>query len=234
MDQCIERIVDMTAIIRDEAGLKTALTDIAGRYDFSGYAFVSLRPGQSYAVSDYDEEWRERYQKEDMKQVDPVIRQAQTLRRAFTWSGESDRASLSVAERRFFADASDHNIRSGVTIPIATPNGAVSMLTLASSKPVLTPDRHIDAIAAASAMGQLHALVEHLQVKPTVQETVYLSPKEATFVRWIALGKSMEDVAVIEGVKYNTVRIALAGVRHRYDLCNNNQLIGLAVRLNLV
>ncbi|KPF42609.1 transcriptional regulator TraR [Rhizobium sp. AAP43] len=234
MDECLERILDLTAIARDEMTLKTALTEIAERYDFTGYAFVSLRPGHSYAASDYDTTWQERYHKDELRFVDPVIRQAQRYRRAFAWSGENEKSSLSVEERRFFSDAADYNIRSGITMPIATPNGAVSMLTLASSKPQLTPERHIDAIAAASAVGQLHALMEQLQVTPTIEEKIYLSPKEATFVRWITLGKSMEDIALLEGVKYNTVRIALSDVRHRYGLCNNYELIGLALRRGLV
>jgi LuxR family transcriptional activator of conjugal transfer of Ti plasmids len=108
------------------------------------------------------------------------------------------------------------------------------MLTFASSKPKLTMEREIDAIAAASAVGQLHAHIEHLRVKPTIEEQVYLTPKEATYVRWIELGKTVDETADLEQVKYSTVRITLDGVKERYNLTNNTQLVGLAVRRGLI
>ena len=48
------------------------------------------------------------------------------------------------------------------------------------------------------------------------------------------LGKTVEDTAKIEDVKYNTVRIALAEARRRYDLCNNTQLVAQAIRRGLI
>ncbi|MNL49355.1 Transcriptional activator protein TraR [compost metagenome] len=108
------------------------------------------------------------------------------------------------------------------------------MLTFASSEPKLIVESDIDAIAAASAVGQLHAHIEHLRVKPTIEEHVYLTPKEATFVRWIELGKTVDETADLEKVKYNTVRITLDGVKERYNLANNTQLVGLAIRRGLI
>jgi LuxR family transcriptional activator of conjugal transfer of Ti plasmids len=154
--------------------------------------------------------------------------------RAFSWSGDALRSSLSAKERGFFSDASDYDIRSGVSIPIAAPNGAISMLTFASSKPKLVMERDINAIAAASAVGQLHAHIEHLRVRPTIEEQVYLTPKEATYLRWIELGKTVDETADLEQVKYSTVRITLDGAKERYNLTNNTQLVGLAIRRGLI
>ena len=234
MGQWVEKLLDINAIAHDQSTLENALAGLADRFDFSGYAYVNLRPGQAYAVSNYQAEWRERYHKDDLKSLDPVMRQAQKWRRPFAWSGEAERASLSKEERQFFSDAADYDIRSGVSIPVATPNGAISMLTFASAKPLLARESEIDAIAAASAVAQLHSTIEQLKIKPTVEEPVFLSPKEATYVRWLELGKTVEDAADLESVKYNTVRIALAEARRRYDLCNNTQLVALAIRRGLI
>lgn len=230
----LEKLLDITAISGDQKTLKSALSELADRFEFSGYAFINLRFGQLYAVSNYHAEWQERYLRENFKQLDPVVRQAQKSCRAFSWSGESEKGSLSKAEIRFFADAADYGIRSGVSIPVATPNGAISMLTFASSKQNLSTERDFDAIAAASAVAQLHARIEQLRVTPSIEEPIYLTPKEATYLRWLALGKTVEDTADLEQVKYNTVRIALAEARRRYDLCNNTQLVALAIRRGLI
>lgn len=234
MAQWVERLLDINAIARDQTTLKSALAELAGRFGFLGYAFVNLRPGQSFGVSNYDSEWQTRYRDDGLQLLDPVMTQARRIRRAFSWSGDADKSSLSAEERQFYSDAADYNIRSGVSIPIATPNGAISMLTFASSEPKLVVESDIDAIAAASAVGQLHAHIEHLRVKPTIEEHVYLTPKEATFVRWIELGKTVDETADLEKVKYSTVRITLDGVKERYNLANNTQLVGLAIRRGLI
>ncbi|MFK4772108.1 hypothetical protein ACI3K0_29235, partial [Rhizobium sp. ZW T2_16] len=85
-----------------------------------------------------------------------------------------------------------------------------------------------------SAVGQLHAHIEHLRVRPTIEEQVYLTPKEATYLRWIELGKTVDETADLEQVKYSTVRITLDGAKERYNLTNNTQLVGLAIRRGLI
>jgi len=234
MARWVEKLLDINAIARDQKTLKSALAELADRFDCSGYAFVNLQPGKAYGISNYHPEWQARYRDKGFQLLDPVMTQARRLMRAFSWSGDALRSSLSAKERGFFSDASDYDIRSGVSIPIAAPNGAISMLTFASSKPKLVMERDVNAIAAASAVGQLHAHIEHLRVRPTIEEQVYLTPKEATYLRWIELGKTVDETADLEQVKYSTVRITLDGAKERYNLTNNTQLVGLAIRRGLI
>lgn len=58
MNNWLEKLLDVTAVGNNEATLKSALANLAERFDFVGYAFVNLRPGQTYAVSNYDTEWQ--------------------------------------------------------------------------------------------------------------------------------------------------------------------------------
>lgn len=234
MQDWLAKLVDITAIGNNQSTLKDALAGVAGRFGFIGYAFVNLRPGQAFAVSNYHPDWQTTYDKKDYRFIDPVMRQAQRIRRAFSWSGEAEKASLSREERNFFSAAGDYNIRSGISMPIATPNGGMSMLTFASDRLVAAGDGEIDAIAAASAVAQLHARFEYLKVSPSIEEKVIFSPKEATYARWLSYGKTVEDAADLEKVKYNTVRIAMEDVRRRYNLCNNTELVALAIRRGII
>lgn len=234
MDRLLERLLDICAIARDQTTLKSALADVAERFEFCGYGFLNLRPGETYAVSNFHPEWQHRYLNSNLKRQDPRVHKARRIRRAFIWSAQSEEEVLSKEGRRFFAAAGDFGIRCGISIPIAIANSAMSMLTFASSRSSLTREWKIDPVAAASAVGQIHARIEHLRTTPSAEVPVYLSPKEATYARWLELGKTVEDVADIEQVKYNTVRIALAEVRRRYDLCNNTQLVALAIRHGLI
>ena len=164
MSNWVEKLLDITVIGNDQSMVKGALANLADRFDFVGYAFVNIRPGQTYAVSNYDIDWQKIYDTLDYRFIDPVMRQAQLIRRAFAWSGEAEKSSLSKEQKNFFSKAADFNIRSGVSIPVATANGAMSMLTFASAKPSLASDMEIDAIMAASAVAQLHTRLEHMRV----------------------------------------------------------------------
>ncbi|KQV17287.1 transcriptional regulator TraR [Rhizobium sp. Root1203] len=230
----LDKLLDVTIIARDQKTLQSALSDVAERFEFSGYAYINLRFGQTFAISNYHSDWQDHYFKSDLKLLDPVIQRAKKLCRAFSWSGETDMGSMSKGELAFFADAADFDIRSGISVPITLPNRGTAMLTFASSKPQLASDHEIDAVTAASTVAQIHARIELLQATPSVEEPFYLSPKEVIFARWLGLGKTVQDVADVEEVKYNTVRKTMEELRGRYDLCNNTQLVALAIRRGLI
>lgn len=67
-----------------------------------------------------------------------------------------------------------------------------------------------------------------------MEDGAYLDAKEAAYLRWIAVGKTMEDVAALEGVKYNSVRVKLAETKKRFDVHTTTHLIALAIRRRLI
>ncbi len=60
------------------------------------------------------------------------------------------------------------------------------------------------------------------------------TPKEAKYLRWIEAGKTAEEIAEIEGVKYNTVRINLENAKKRFGVYNITQLTAIAIRRQLI
>ncbi|KRB49295.1 transcriptional regulator TraR [Rhizobium sp. Root708] len=234
MNHLVAGLLEISAIAHDDVTLKAALADLAEQFDFTGYDYAKLLPGVVHVISNLQPDWLECSRRLDLDRRNPIMKRAQQNRRAFVWSGTQDKETLSEEDQTFFETASHFGIRSGVTIPIAISNGAISVLSFVSPKVVLSARDEIDPIAASSAVGQLHARIEQLNVIPSIHEPFYLSPKEATYTRWLSLGKTVEDAAEIEQVKYNTVRIALAEARRRYDLCNNTQLVALAIRRGVI
>ncbi|MGF9567137.1 transcriptional regulator TraR [Neorhizobium sp. JUb45] len=234
MDKLIGKLLDINAVARNQTTLKAALAALADTFGFSGYGYLNLRPGDLHAVSNLSDAWQERYFKDTLRLLDPRVRRAQREKRAFVWSTDGPTGKWSKEDKKFYTLAAEFGIRSGLVMPVQVSNGAIAMLNFASAEPVPIREWKIDAVAAASAVAQLHMLIGHLRTKPSIEEHIYLGPKEATFVRWLELGKTVEDVADLEEVKYNTVRIALVDARRRYDLCNNTQLVALAIRRGLI
>ncbi|WEZ86211.1 transcriptional regulator TraR (plasmid) [Rhizobium sp. 32-5/1] len=234
MQDWLDKLTDLSALQGDESILKQAIADFADQAGFGGYAYLYIRPGHTIAASNYHPEWRSTYFRRNFEAVDPVVKRAKSLKQAFTWSGEQERPRLSKAERAFYAQAADFGIRSGITVPIRAANGSMSMFTLASAKIAIDLKRDIDAVAAAAAVGQLHTRMCLLPLTPSEQHPAWLDPKEGAYLRWIAVGKTMEEVADLEGVKYNSVKSKIEETRKRLGIHTMPHLIALAIRAGLI
>lgn len=234
MRHWLDKLTDLAALPGGEDILKLALATFTEQLGFSGYAYLNIQPGRSIAISNYHRQWQSDYFKRGYLAIDPVIRRAKSLKRAFIWSGQQQMPQPSKAERSFFAHAADFGIRSGITIPIKAAHGSIAMFTLASEKPTIDLDREIDAIEAAGAVGQLHARISLTDTAPSIEEPLGLDPKGAAYLSWIAVGKTMEEAADLEGVKYNSVRVKIAETKKRFDVHTLTHLTAVAIRRKLI
>lgn len=234
MQHWLDRLTDLSATRGDENILKQALAHLTKQAGFQGYAYLHIQPGHTVASSNYHPEWRETYFRRNFAAVDPVVRRAKSFKQLFAWSGEQNRHRLSKAERAFYAEAANFGIRSGITIPVKAANGSTSMFTLASEKTMIELERDIDAVAAAAAVGQLHARMSFLPLTPSEQHPAWLDPKEAAYLHWISVGKTMDEAADLEGVKYNSVKSKLEEARKRFQIHTMPHLVALAIRAGLI
>lgn len=234
MQPWLDKLTDLAAIPGDEGILKHALTAFTEQIGFAGYAYLNMQPGRSIAISNYHQNWQSDYFKRDYLTIDPVVRRARSLKRVFTWSGEQSMPRPSKAERSFYAHAADFGIRSGITVPIKAAHGSMAMFTLASEKPAIDLDREIDPVEAASAVAQLHARINLADPTPSVEEAIGLDPKSAAYLSWIAVGKTMEEAADLEGVKYNSVRVKIAETKKRFNVHTLTHLTAVAIRRKLI
>ncbi|MDQ0563052.1 LuxR family transcriptional activator of conjugal transfer of Ti plasmids [Rhizobium mesoamericanum] len=234
MQNWIERLTDLAAIPGDEHMVTQALEMVSEATGFGGYAYLNIQPSHSSAVSNYHPEWQAEYFRRRFNKLDPVIKRAQALKRAFVWSGEWDRSRLSPGEQSFFSLAADFGIRSGITVPVRIAHGALAVFTLASSKQRMDIDREIDPVAAATAVAQLHTRIQFSDPTPSAEEPLKLDLKGATYLSWIANGKTMEEVADLEGVKYNSVRVKIEHARKQFNVHTIAHLTAIAIRRKLI
>ena len=234
MQHWLDKLTDLAAIPGDEHLVKQGLEAVIASSGFSGYAYLNIQPSHSSALSNYHPEWQGEYFRRRFNKLDPVIKRAKTLRQAFSWSAEWDRSRLSEGERSFFSLAADFGIRSGITIPIRIAHGALALFTLASSNQSVHLERDIDPVAAATAVAQLHSRIQFADPSPSAEEQLRLDPKSATYLSWIADGKRMEEVADLEGVKYNIVRVKIETARKQFNVHTITHLTSTAIRKKLI
>lgn len=75
-------------------------------------------------------------------------------------------------------------------------------------------DRDIDAVAAAAAVGQLQARMTLLPVSPSSQHPAWLDPKEASYLKWIGVGKTKGEAGDGEPARKPIHRAELACFSH--------------------
>ncbi|PSH54726.1 autoinducer-binding protein [Phyllobacterium endophyticum] len=214
--------------------LKEALAELTLQLGFDVYAYLNAQPVRTFATSNYAPEWQRRYFMQQFIRIDPVVAIARSEMRAFTWTSESPRRVSSKQLRRFYSEAADFGINSGISIPVRTAFGHMSMLTLASSKPSLSLEKDIDQLAAVTAVSQLHAKLEQLDFAPTASERVSLTAKQAICLKWSAEGKSMRAIAAIENLSFGTVNFHLNNARKALDAGSLIQAASLASKLRLI
>jgi LuxR family transcriptional activator of conjugal transfer of Ti plasmids len=228
------KLTDISSVARNEDFLREALAKSAQDLGFDCYAYLNVQPMNILAVSNYPSEWQARYLVQQYMKIDPVISMARSRMMAFTWAAKNSRQVQSTHIRRFYAEAGDFGIKSGISIPIRTAFGHMSMLTLASHKISLSLEKDIDQVAAVTAVSQLHAKLEQQNIDRTANVPVILTARQAICLRWSAEGKSMRAIATIENMSFATVNFHLNNARKALDAGSLAQATALATKLKLI
>lgn len=67
MDQLVAGRLEIGAAAHDDATLKTALADLAERFEFTGYGFAKRLTGDFYVISNLSPDWLKRSRKFDVE-----------------------------------------------------------------------------------------------------------------------------------------------------------------------
>jgi LuxR family transcriptional activator of conjugal transfer of Ti plasmids len=224
-----EKLIDACEVAADHRALKSALSRVVRSGGFDYFAYLHIGTAQSLVLSDYPDEWQSRYLDRCYVEVDPVVAKGRDMQ-AFDWSGERCRGLLTTIQRSFFAEAADFGIRSGISVPVRAGFGHCAMFTLASGNPDGRFRFNNETAVAAAAM--IHLLLNRRS--DVTSKAIALSIREATCLRWIAEGKKMEDIAVVEGIKYGTVRDYLDGAKEKLNVSTLAHATAVATRLALI
>ncbi|NGN43530.1 autoinducer-binding protein [Mesorhizobium sp. CGMCC 1.15528] len=229
-----QRLTDIIAVAQDEVTLKKALVGLVQELGFDFYAFMHIQPVRMVVVSNYPAEWQARYVSRDYARIDPIIAAARLKMEAFDWAADDRRPTGSRAVGRFYAEATAFGIRSGISIPVRTAFGHVSILTLASNKKVVCLEEDIDPIAAATAVAHLHARLEHQTIETRAHTQVRLTAKQALCLKWAAEGKTMKAIAMIENMSFANVCFHISNARKALDAETLPQATARATQLGLI
>lgn len=233
MDALFSNLIDALEVSTDERAVESALRRFANECGAERFAYLSLRSTDGHALSNYSQEWKQHYFENKYMRIDPVVSTAKRVLRTFSWSG--DQADHATAEeKRFFGEAGEFGIRSGVSVPVQVGFGKLGILTLASSQ------RRCDFnLAQYSSRAEVALVYIHLRLnaslkRPTVAKTIGLTPRQAMCLKWASLGKTVAETARILGISDRSVTFYLKEARNKLNANNIAHAVCVAMELNLI
>lgn len=233
LDDHLGNFIDALEAANDETSVRFALQKLAANAGFDSYAYVDIRAGDNKAFSNYDDEWQKRYASENYISLDPVVTQARRTMRPTAWS-HAEKHRYGTRERRFFDEAREFGIASGITVPIRGGFGSFAMLSLAANDEYTSQINIRDVALAATAVAYVHSSLLRFSNNTLAAADTTLSPRELTCMIWASMGKTKNETAKLLGLKEKTVRFYLERAREKLGASNIAHAVRIAMERDLL
>ncbi len=231
VDEAFNDLMETSDLAQDERAIKQALRNFAAAAGFERFAYLNVRAGDVRALSNYPAEWQDIYLHGNYAAIDPVVTIAKRAMHPFPWSQDENSGS-SPETVRFFNQAADFGIRSGLSIPVRGGFGRTALLTLSSDRPSAAAEVR-DAVHAITAVAFVHVHLNRL-VRSPHSTTVELTPRQSLCLAWASMGKTTDEIADLLGISERAVRFYMKGARDRLGATNTTHAVRIAVEKDLI
>lgn len=174
-------------------------------------------------------EYVERYVERDYVMRDPIVTELRYTTDAYSWGDVRQRRDLSKSDQRIIDEAVEFGVRDGLTIPIVTRSGAVSIFCPCGYEPDLTP-RARSAMEVIGIFG--HQALQRALVRSKRDAVAHtpLTPREREIIKWVAAGKSDDEIADILSIATSTVTSHVENAKVKLDAYKRTYAIVQAIR----
>lgn len=188
-------------------------------------------------ICGYPSEWWSRYISQDYLLIDPVVAHGVTHITPIRWNQIQIQDHESERSARFMGEAREFGLCSGVSFPIHSNRGEVSLLSFASERDNLRTSADIQHVMphAQYFSSYLHEAVRRIFEKQVLQLTrVHLTQKERQCLLWSAEGKTTWEISVILRLSERTVRFHLHNASKKLNTVSRQHAVARAVSLGLI
>lgn len=232
MDTAFQSLIDTVSGPLQEASLKSILQKFTSKCGFKYFAYVNVWGGEGSGISNYPMEWQHRYIESNFFLIDPVITNAKRGSYVYNWAVDTGSNGASKDVVNFYNHASEFSIRSGFSIAIPSGFGHLAILTLASEAGRAAPINPSNAHLAIAATAMIHMSLA--KADNAISREIELTPREATCLRWLAEGKSGQEIAELLSISYSAVRFFTEGAKKKLNANTTMQAVALASRMRLI
>jgi LuxR family quorum sensing-dependent transcriptional regulator len=211
---------------KDLDGIVNALAATVSPLGVTAFAFAGIPVDRPAVLLDgWPQEWQTWYAAAGHYDNDPCAAHCRQTSRPFTW----DEIPSGLRERpraaRVLDDARDFGFRDGFCIPLHTGQGLRGISLAGRSLDLPTEARRLVHVVSVYACSAAEALLRAIPRAPVV-----LTRRQREVLTWIAVGKSVEDVAQILSVSSHTVTEHLRAARARLGTSNSVHSVVEAIR----
>ena len=237
IDRAAIRLTD-TILDCDEQDLSETLSGITSEIGVKHIAYLRFVPDKgceaslTTAIATYSRGWQTHYFVKDYVHIDPVVAHGRNAVLPFDWDKlpSDDPAALA-----FFADAAKYGVgRNGLSIPVRNRRNARSLVSFTSDHTKTEWARYKRENMAS--LQKLSVLIDSAAdaCSKLPLPAITLSLHEEQCLIWAARGKTVEEIAEVLGLAFNSVKAALDTARHKLHCMNLAHAIAVAVATGVI
>ncbi|MGY2402165.1 LuxR family transcriptional regulator [Pseudomonas sp. SDO5271_S396] len=225
----------------DDTHLRNELEFLLGDLQGLSYAYFAVpcnREVPPLVISNYPEAWLKTYKEGSYHLVDPIIQHGLKCCAPFSWS-DARQAIASEKSQELLRRSSQYQISSGATFILHDASGMFSSLSLSSGGPQSEVDRLMVGQQARLQMALIHFHHRLLSLR-TLDELFFraqsgpLSVKELEVLKWVMMGKSYREIALICAISERTVKFHMSNISEKLNVCNAKQAVYEAQRKGIL
>lgn len=226
---------------RDETDTVIRLQTVAQGLGFDKVLFAvipqpKVNIGQIYLRSNYPDQWRDHYDRNNLRAADPTVEYCFKSSSPFVWMPQSFKTP---EQQTLYEEAASFGLKVGVTLPIRGIGGEIGMLTCVRDEnpgPAFRRD-------LAQNLGGLSLLRDvafdtlqqyvHASMAPT-EEVPNLTARELDCLQWMCAGKTAWEIGRILSISEAGVNFHITNLRTKFGVSRRNDVVIKALRLGLI
>ncbi|PZP55886.1 MAG: hypothetical protein DI586_05395 [Micavibrio aeruginosavorus] len=207
------------------------------RVIFSIVRDIDLGPeySQHGVLQNYPMEWHDYYMASGYREIDPVHAYVAQTSDVFAWDTlEEKLGGLTAKQKLCLSEAAEAGIRNGICAPTANTLAKLSGIAVATTEE--KDAAHIDHDLLDAYARQFYKCFKRLALKdaPLPVRNITLSSREQQILRWLALGKTDEEIGGILSINIGTVRFHTQSLFKKLEVHNRPYAVLKAIRLGLL
>ncbi len=190
-------------------------------------------PKQHGLATSYPEDWMTHYRRHGCMQIDPVVREVLATRKPFFWDEVVARPGLPRESLQLMQQAADAGLNDGIGFSLAGASGEIVGIGLARSQ-AAHEKRDYEFLARAYLLGTFFHETYRDMLARRHAKIPSVTEREHDVLLWAAEGKTDQEIAIILGITFHTVRFHWRQIFAKLEVKGRSYAITKAIRLGVV
>ncbi|MDE1310372.1 LuxR family transcriptional regulator [Vibrio aestuarianus subsp. cardii] len=187
----IEEILPIITMVTNQLGFE--------RFSYGYKNFLNI-DRRICIVNNYDEKWNEKYLKNNLAKIDPLVKLGMKTTSPIVWH------EIKNVNNEFWEEPNQYGICEGWSKSIHYNNTSAALISFCRSADIITES---ELKLKRSTLLWLVSVIEYkfkeLNNVSNEKESCYLTPREVEVMKWTTIGKTSSEISKILNISERTV-----------------------------